>query len=151
MSEYTREELTERVRAMQIIVFALAMGVVTFGVVVALVIQPKQTEEVFLAYVGAAAGAIAIPAALVVPRIFASQQPITPQTYQAKIIIGAAILEGTAFLNLTAYMIEGHLYSLAVAGVLLLLILMHFPTVGGVEDWLTARKRREQENEAFTR
>jgi hypothetical protein len=150
MTDPKREGLTEQVRAMQIIVFALAMGVLTFALMLVLVIQPEPTQEdVLLAYVAAAAAAICIPVGFVVPRVIASQQPATLAMYQTKLIVGAAIFEGAAFFNLVTYMIEGQVFSLAIAGVLLLLILMHFPTVGGVQEWLETRTQRARDAEAL--
>ncbi|MCI0491954.1 MAG: hypothetical protein L0Z07_03340 [Planctomycetes bacterium] len=56
--------------------------------------------------------------------------------YQTRLIIAAALLEGAAFLNLIAYMLERQSLSLVIAGVLWLMLLSHVPTVSRVENWL---------------
>lgn len=153
-----RDPIPQQVRAMQIIVFALAMGVVTFALVLLLVIGPGEREEApgkefepIISYVGlAVAGGCAV-VGVVLPRVLARQMPATAETYQTTLIIGAALFESPAFLNLTAYMLEGQAFSLAVAGVMLVFILLLFPTVGRVREWLETRQRREEEQRAFNR
>ena len=150
MSESDREQLALQVRVMQIIVLALAMGVATFAVVVLLVIRPEPTEDdVLLGYIAVAAALLAVPIGLVVPRMIASRQSASLATYQTKLIVGAAIFEGAAFFNLVAYMIEGQTFNLATAAVLVVFILLQFPSVGGVQDWLDQRDRRRHEQESF--
>jgi hypothetical protein len=56
--------------------------------------------------------------------------------YQTSLIAGGAILEGAAFFNLVAYMIEQQPMNLVVAGVLLLLLLSQIPTASRVESWI---------------
>jgi hypothetical protein len=55
--------------------------------------------------------------------------------YQTRLIIGAALLEGAAFFNLVAYLLERQSLSLIAAGVLLLVILSQIPTVSRLEEW----------------
>jgi hypothetical protein len=51
-------------------------------------------------------------------------------------IVRLAMLEGAAFLNLIAYMLEGKALSLAAAAVLVLLMIAAYPTEGRVRGWL---------------
>jgi len=150
MNQDNRDKLMANVRVMQIITLAMAMGVLMFGLTVLLVMRPEEADqEPFIAYLGFG---LAIPAAIasfVVPRIITNSQSPTTETYQTGLIIGLALLEGAAFLNIMAYMIEGTIYSLGVAAVLLVLLLARFPTVVGVSDWIEQRTRRQRENEAF--
>jgi len=56
--------------------------------------------------------------------------------YQMQLIIGAAMLEGAVFFSLIAYLVEGDLASLAVAGLLIVFLLLRIPTRTGVENFL---------------
>jgi hypothetical protein len=56
--------------------------------------------------------------------------------YQTQTIIGAALIEGAAFLAGIAYMLEQRQISLYVAGALLVLIASQFPTVSRLEGWI---------------
>lgn len=153
-----RNQLVQQVRVMQIIVFALAMGVVTLGLVVLLVVGPSERQEVpgkefepFISYVGAAAAVVCTVVGVVLPRQMSRQMPHTVETYQTTLIIGAALFEGPAFLNVMAYMLEGQAFSLAIAAVLLVFILLLFPTASRVEEWIENHRRREEEQQAFNR
>jgi hypothetical protein len=57
-------------------------------------------------------------------------------SYLTRLIIGDALLEGAAFFNLVAYLIEQQVFSLAVAGALLLIILAQFPSLSRLTDWV---------------
>jgi hypothetical protein len=61
--------------------------------------------------------------------------------YQTRLIIGYAILEGAAFFNLVATMIERQDVSLAIVGLLLGAMLVKFPTRGKIESWLADETR----------
>jgi len=126
--ESSRKQLGAQVRTMQVIVFALCMGVLMFGGFVLFggqEAQPAQSNTITLAAIcfSVVGGVIG----LVVPATVAASQrkkiadgtwqpakrqiPV-PDTdagrlvaiYQLKIIIGAAFFEGPAFLALLAYM-----------------------------------------------
>lgn len=57
-------------------------------------------------------------------------------------IVGAAMLEGVAFLVLVVYLaIDRWPWNLAVAGVLIGLILLHFPTRGKTDAWIDHQQR----------
>jgi len=56
--------------------------------------------------------------------------------YQTTLIIKAAMLEGATFLLLVMYMLEHSPWTLALAVVFLLLLLMHMPTPSRVDDWI---------------
>jgi len=70
---------------------------------------------------------------------------------QKAMIVGMAMLEGTAFMGCLAYMIEGKLLDLGVIGVCVALQLSMFPTERGVCSWLErqsaalAELRQQQE------
>ena len=56
--------------------------------------------------------------------------------YQTTLIIKAAMLEGATFLLLIMHMLEHSPWTLALAVVFLLLLLMHMPTPRRVDDWI---------------
>jgi hypothetical protein len=56
--------------------------------------------------------------------------------YQSSRIIAAALLEGPAFFCLIAYLIEGQWISLVTAVILLIGLLLLFPSVSGVTRWI---------------
>lgn len=56
--------------------------------------------------------------------------------YCTRTIVAVALLEGSAFFNLIAYLMEGKVLSLILAGVLLVMILMHFPWQSKIADWV---------------
>ena len=67
------------------------------------------------------------------------------QVYLVKTIIGAALLEGGAFAALMAFLLEGQVYSVVLAGLLLLGIAFSFPTRTRLTDWLEQELRHVQE------
>lgn len=77
-------------------------------------------------------------------RFHVPEQPIQPPQgailwwalYQTRLITLAAVLEGTVFLNLLAYLTEGRDWSLGVAGLFLLALALLFPTLERVEGWV---------------
>ena len=56
--------------------------------------------------------------------------------FQTRHIIGYAMLEGAAFYNLIAYMIERQQVNLAMVGLLLGAMFVKFPTYGRLEGWV---------------
>jgi hypothetical protein len=165
LTDVQQKYLSTIARTLQIIVGALAMGVWMFAGVVLLLDIDLQDEgqpvEPFLAYLAAGAAIVAIVAWGIAPGMIASrmreaivagkgdQLTLKPYAtddlgdagplggvYQVRAIIGAAILEGAAFFNLMAYMLEGQLINLAAAGVLVLIMLCAIPTYGRVESWV---------------
>jgi len=71
--------------------------------------------------------------------------------FQAKTIAGAAILEGTTFFVLIAYMVERFAPLLAVAVVLILLIAAHMPTRSRVVGWIENQLRLVDEERSLDR
>lgn len=157
----SREKVVTQVRTLQIIVAALALGCVTFAAI-AVVLQsapePAEGEDVFpvvtsmaLAFGGFALVAQAVLGPLLLKQTRQSlvqQEGTSPDDamrilngYQTSTIVAAAFAEGACFFNLVAYMIDGSPYTLAMAGLLVLTILMRFPTENGVVEWLEREMR----------
>ena len=65
--------------------------------------------------------------------------------FQTRMIVGAALLEGAGFFLLIAYLIEHSPWSLAGAVVMIVGIVLHFPTRGRVESWLEQQLRLLEE------
>jgi hypothetical protein len=61
--------------------------------------------------------------------------------YQTRLIICMAFLEGTAFMQLMAYLVEGQLFSLLFALLCLFVMVTFFPTRDGVETWMAEQER----------
>jgi hypothetical protein len=56
--------------------------------------------------------------------------------YRSKMIVGAALCEGAAFMALQAYLLEGDLWLLPLAAVFALLIIARLPSASGLASWL---------------
>jgi len=71
--------------------------------------------------------------------------------FQAKTIVGAALIEGVTFFMLIAYMIERYAPVLAAAVVLILVIAAHTPTRSGVIHWVEDQLRLVDEERSLGR
>ena len=56
--------------------------------------------------------------------------------FQTRTIVDYALLEGAAFFNLVAFMIEGQWWGFAAVGLLLACMVLAFPTLGRLEHWI---------------
>jgi hypothetical protein len=144
-------DLGQRVRTMQILWAGIVIGAVVFAIVVVAVgslNQPPQGN--ILSLVGVVFTAMDFVAFLVMPGIMAKNAAAQLQgmpeeerwcgIYQTKLIIGLALLEGVVFLNLIACMQEHNWWSLAIAGGLVLLMLLQFPTRTRLEQWIETQR-----------
>jgi hypothetical protein len=160
---------------MQIIVFALVMGIVSFlGVVVFIRHGPNPPNAAnntgpMLTYLGIGFAALMLVLHFVLPLLFVSNvrrlivkgawnpagrgDPVSAEhlsrmsdadklcslfpLYQSQLIVSAAVLEGAAFFNLIAYLLEGDVVSLVVVGLLLAVMLVRFPTNNRAERFLS--------------
>jgi hypothetical protein len=165
MVEERLVEITDqRVRIVQIICASLIAGVVVFAAIaVGLVLSqgPGQGEGpplVSLLAIGFLLPAVVswfiVPKLVINPQIeriaagtwtpmaeTTSQAPATDAgrllaIYQARIITANALLEGTAFFGLVAYVLEGRSFVLAVPFVAVALMMVTFPTRGRIEAWI---------------
>jgi hypothetical protein len=60
--------------------------------------------------------------------------------YQTRMIILAALLEGSTFFQLIAYLTEGEKSNLVLAGILVLGLLLLFPTRNRIERWIRTQE-----------
>ena len=104
-------------------------------------------------------GAAVFVAGFVVPRLLpkgtgasdlddASAVQAAFASIQTATIVGCALFEGAAFANLTAYFTDAELVHLAVSGLALFCILVHFPITSRIEqqieDQMQARRDEQQ-------
>lgn len=146
----------KRMITLQIIHLALLLGVAVFGVVVlVLPASDRAPGNLMFSYVAVASAAGSLVMSGVVSAMMARglvQQKLsaTPvgkkrrlgeflvplcEVYTTRNIVRMAILEGAAFFCLVAYQIEHQWWTVAVAAVLWLWMLVSFPTLGRVEQW----------------
>lgn len=146
-------------RVMLIIFGALLVGVVVFAII-AVISRISGGEALFnmefglLAVMGVGFAALVLIPSFVVPIItrktatkelgqeFAGQldQPgaamKSMEGLQTSMIIGLALLEGTAFFNLIGYMIDGSAWNLLTVAILLMIMFIRIPLPGRVDDWV---------------
>jgi hypothetical protein len=156
---YDQDPFAVRLRVMRILHAALCLGVVFFAVVV-LVIRQGGAANLpppavpMVSYVLAGMAALTFVMFLILPGMLESswrKQFARPNSdggepgqwwglYQTRLIIRCALLEGTAFAQLIAYMLEGQQWSLGLALGLLVALLAQFPTRSGVEGWVETQR-----------
>ncbi len=130
-------------RAAQTITGAMVTGVVAFGTIVVLVLGAlkEPSSGVIIGGVGAVFAGVAFVLHLVIPSLIAAKQCRSADKqqlygiYLMKTIMGLAVLEGAAFFNIIACMVEHNWWSLAVAGGLVFWMLAMFPTRTKIEHW----------------
>jgi hypothetical protein len=151
----------------RIITAALINGVIVFLIVVIFVMkgEAKPAPQVHT-YLSFAIGIAALVLSRIIPNLVGrsieraliegKQVALPPQLktpaevgivgnlaflFQTRMIVGLAILEGAAFYNVLAYMLERQQISLVMVGLLLAAMLLKFPTRGGLESWLAAEMK----------
>ena len=148
--------ISDSVRVMQTIVGALAAGILSFFVVAVFVPAGRPPGKPPLFFLAGGAPFNALPAARVVSGMMArgqvsqiaargSKRLPTDElgdvgslvgVYQTSLIVREAILEGVAFFNLVAFMIERQPMNLVAAGVLGFILLAQIPTASRLEEWV---------------
>ncbi len=150
-------DFDQRVWTMQIIAVALVMGVVLFAAVAVLGIgaldKPPKADAT-VSYIALAFATVMFGAHLVVPATVARNARTTAGNeamhasrwvaiYQTKLVVALALLEGPAFFNMIALIIESHWWSLATAGALVFFMLAAFPTKTRVAQWVETQQASE--------
>jgi hypothetical protein len=148
---------------MRIVHGALCMGVVTITAILGLLRMnggkpPAATP--MISYVGFGMAAVCLPLSFLVPNLLSAgwrrqiaigkwplSIPAQPDSdagwwsiFQSRLIVGMAMLEGAAFMQVIAYFVEGMPLSLGVALGLLVVMLTRFPTRLGVESWIAEQR-----------
>ena len=165
--------LRQAIRVLQIVVAALAVGVIVFaGVAISHnlgkpAVFGGQFQPLNLMLLGF--GVIALAMGVVLPLLvfrgvspqgaiaarLAAHPPevqrvlLVQARLQMATIMGCAIFEGGAFANLVAYMQTGELLNLLLAGVLLAGILLRFPFPGRTMERIEQELQRQKEEEGL--
>ena len=140
-----------RLLPMQIIALALPAGVVLFALVAVVLLgslrQPPAGPLVSL--LGAGFAAMMMVAHFVLPNLLFRPRVPSGETldvdsacniYQTRLIVALALLEGAAFFNLVALVLEHQWWSLAIAGGLVLIMLGDFPTRTRIQHWIETQR-----------
>ena len=161
LSDAQRGDVTKQLVTIRIIVGALCAGGLFLAGVV-LLMPRRVADEPMLAFMALLFSVCGVIAAAIVPRMIgkrarnslvdnARPQPQPSPSlasgdashvsrimgiYQTRLITSLALLEAAAFFNLVAYMIEGQVVNVAVALVLLVLMLIQFPSRTRTEHWV---------------
>ena len=160
------ERLRPGVRILQIVIGALSFGVASFAVVaiVLRLLDPQPGGDTgVLSLVAYALAPVALVLSRVVPAVVikGSRRQLIAGTYaqptggladlgergalfmiyQTSQLIGGALLEGAAFLCITAFMLEGNWPALVLAVGLLLVLLTMMPRTERVAEWIEAQHR----------
>ena len=160
MNDEPNDAFKKQTLVMQVIVGAAAMGVLVFGMIVAVVLGPADTGE-DAPRVVAQVALLAALAALVGHRIIGSVVASAPAkgatdggaadpsrlvgAYQTGLIVSLAMLEGAAMLCLVVYgFLYGDQWLLAMAGLLLMAILVKFPFAWKVQNWIEQQSSAER-------
>lgn len=172
LTDEQRIYVAKTAQTLQIIIGALISGVLILATIVVLRGGGELAEDrvPMLTIAGVVFAVAGAAASLVVPKLMdaafqkahATGQPTAlPQAagmptslgepgqwlafVQTRTIIAAALLEGPAFLNAIAYMIEGQSVSLMIVAALLFCLAMLFPTVDRLTNWISVQIRRVEE------
>lgn len=151
------------IRTMQIIAAALMMGVLVFlGVVLVVTSGRIDGHPGMMTMIAAGFAFLMLVNHFVIPPIISKaqlkqaietgihQKPEDERTqeycgiYQTQLIAGFALLEGAAFFNLVAMMLEHCVASIVVVTLLLLLMAAKFPTRDKVSFWVQDKLRELQ-------
>lgn len=140
-----------QVRTLQLIIGALASGLVLFAAVAYFVVDSQPQEE-SLTQFGLLAGLVCLVTQRPVGAMLRRQAKAPDQrmgAYMTATLVSAAILEGGAFFNLVLYMLERSPWSLAMAALLWVALLFKTPSRQRVESWLEGEERRAKDEAAF--
>jgi len=156
--------LQQRQMMMTVIWLALIMGVVTFGIIVTFIglnEEPGKGLPV-ITYLGMGIAALMLVLRMVVPNLIARNQFTQAmqeakaegnqdeeqllgtfyQIFLVRLIIGMALLEGAAMLNLVAVLIEKQKLAFIPVVILLLVMIASMPTKSKLDAWI----RNQMEN-----
>ncbi|MEX2285913.1 MAG: hypothetical protein WD648_02415 [Planctomycetaceae bacterium] len=149
------------VQPIQIIVFALMLGVTIFAVVAVFSTLNRQggPDESSAPIAAAVLAAAAVVARFLIPPLVARSQmqnvierrrndnPLEIdqaiyEVFQTRTIIEGGILEGAALFAIVAFMVSSQWWLLGVPGALIALMLVTFPTKGRIEQFIHEHKQQ---------
>ena len=139
-----------------------ALPILMFFVVVLVLRGDQAAGQPMITYLAAGVAVMSFAASLIVPQVMAGpvRQSIAAGSapsgaslpeeigdvgrlgalYQTRVILAGALLDGAAFFNTIAYLLEGQVLSLLVTIALILAILSQFPTASRVENWVVNQR-----------
>ena len=161
-SESDQQQVSRATRTMQIIVAAIGGGTLFFALVAMIIVgDAAAKEQQLLTLLGIGFAVVSLLLAVVIAPFMglAAQGAQEEQQggeqgqagavtgedaqlgrwlglYQTRLIFQCALMEGAAFFNLIAYIIEHRIISVLVAAALMVAIFQKFPTLGRVQRWI---------------
>ncbi|MEQ8634402.1 hypothetical protein [Gimesia maris] len=156
--------LQQRQMMMTVIWLALIMGVVTFGMIVTFIGLKEEPGKGLpvITYLGMGLAALMLVLRMIIPNMIARNQFTQAmqeareegnqdeeqmlgtfyQIFMVRMIIGLALLEGAAMINLVAVMIENQKLAFIPVAILLLVMIASMPTKSKLDGWI----RNQMEN-----
>lgn len=156
--------LQQRRMIMIVVWLALVMGVVTVGVVISIINQGEKPDDglPIIVYLGMGVAALMLVLRMIIPNLVARNQFIEAmqraqaegnqdeeqmlgnfyQIFTMRLILGMAMLEGAAMLNLVAVLIEQQKVAYIPVAILLLVMIASIPTKSKLDGWI----RNQMEN-----
>lgn len=158
------KEFNTAVLAMQVVVVALASGIVMFAGFVSFQQKLEFSDlgvKGYFSWMAIGMGCVGLVLSRVVPRFLPREGPLGSNVVAKpgeaglrqrllagitlRLVVGAALCEGMAFLNLAALMIEHSIPCLGMALLLMLAVLVLFPTKSSVAASLEEAERAIRE------
>lgn len=156
----SEEDLRQRVLTLRIVTIGMVSGLLIFGAI-ALVLKGGAIagEPDLVSWLALGLAAVSVLLHLVVPGQLAAAalNSVDPQelqqageterfekvfnVFQMRHIIACALLDGAAVFNVVAYLLTQFVGNLAAAGLLLVCLLVRFPSTSGVQFWVRDRIR----------
>lgn len=151
-----RSEIDARILTMQILAASIAAGALIF-LVLAVVLhaaKPPDSNEArpVLSYLALAVAAVILVIHRIIPALIikAGRRKIVREPsdfpdgdvtrlcvlFRTKMLASLGLLEGGAFLQLVAYLVEGFTPTLIATGILIAAMLILFPSGTHIESWL---------------
>ncbi len=160
-------------RVPQIIIIAMASGVIIFAIAAAVVFGPENGEngdeerQSFVSYIALGfAVVVAILRGLIGAAVTRSHLQTAAESwdsldensrtrqllagYQTRLIVESALLEAVAFFAITAYIIDGQLWILGIVVAVVALMLIAFPTRSKIESWIADQRKAIEAEQAFS-
>jgi len=156
--------LQQRQMMMTVIWLALIMGVVTFGMIVTFIGLKEEPGKGLpvITYLGTGLAALMLVLRMIIPNMIARNQFTQAmqeareegnqdeeqmlgtfyQIFMVRMIIGLALLEGAAMINLVAVMVENQKLAFIPVAILLLVMIASMPTKSKLDGWI----RNQMEN-----
>ena len=156
--------LQQRQMMMTVIWLALIMGVVTFGMIVTFIGLKEEPGKGLpvITYLGMGLAAQMLVLRMIIPNMIARNQFTQAmqeareegnqdeeqmlgtfyQIFMVRMIIGLALLEGAAMINLVAVMVENQKLAFIPVAILLLVMIASMPTKSKLDGWI----RNQMEN-----